>query len=100
MLTVQMQCYGQEKRICNRKLPNDKMIVTCNGIGEQGLAATRRSVKQNSSSRRNSDVLVDLRMLEVDEEFADLEKNFFEPTELRKGYFGFLDFEFRTFLSS
>ena len=100
MLTVQMQCYGQEKRICNRKLPNDKMIVTCNGIGEQGLAATRRSVKQNSSSRRNSDVLVDLRMLEVDEELADLEKNFFEPAELSKGDFRLLDLKFRAFLSS
>ena len=75
-------------------------MITCNSVSEQSLATTRRSVKQNASGGSDADVLVDLRMLEVDQQLANLEKNLLEAAELREGYFRFLDFEVGTFFSS
>lgn len=76
------------------------MKTTSDGVCKESFSTTGRSMQQDASSRGYPDVFVDLRMLEVNEKLADLEKDFFEAAKLRERHLRLLDLELRTFPAS
>jgi hypothetical protein len=57
-------------------------------------------MKKDTPGRSDPDVSVDLRVLEVNQQFANLDQHLLQTPELRKGHLGFLNLKVWSLLAA